>query len=270
MNYEEYDEIDAERWTVLASMADSPAHYQEAKQKRFETKSLRLGRAVHCALLEPDLFKTRWVTYTGKKRDKRIKEYQEFLERNRGAEILNAAEMSHVIAVAASVRRHPVARVWMEGAHEVSVTWIDEHTGLRCKARCDTVTLPKLVELKNTRSGDPRRFGYQAAALRYHCGLAFHLDGLLANGYELDQEPLIICVEGPPVFDVAVFDLPAEAIAAGRAEYQRLLVRVAECQASGRWPGRAPSDIVRLTLPDYAYADNSVDAWGLDTAGLEE
>lgn len=270
MSYEEYDELDAERWTILGHMARSPAHYLEAKKQRHETNTLRLGRAVHCALLEPDLFKTRWVTYTGKRRDKRIAEYRDFLEANRGAEILNAAEMAHVIAVAAAVRRHPVALVWLEGASEQTVTWTDQDTGLRCKARCDTITLPKLVELKGTKDGDPRRFASQAAGLRYHCGVAFHLDGCLASGIELDDEPLIIAVETAPPFDTQVFSLDPNVVAAGRLEYKRLLARVAECNASGRWPGRAPSDIVPLTLPDWAYIDAGADPWGLDLAGLED
>lgn len=269
-SYEEYDALEGVRWTNLAFMAQSPAHYQEALARRYDNLTLRLGRAVHCALLEPDVFRERFVCYTGGRRDKRIKAYQAFLAEHRGADVLTTEEMAHVVATAAAVRRHPVARRWIEGAHEQTVVWTDPDTGLRCKARCDTITVPKLVELKSTQDGDPRRFANRAAGLRYHCGLAFHLDGARAAGHELDPEPLIIVVESRPPYDCQVFSLIEHAVLAGRNEYRRLLQRVAECNASGQWPGRSPAEVVPLALPEWAYTDPSADPWGLDLTGLEE
>lgn len=264
MSYAEYDRMPGVRWSRLRAMAVSAMHYQAAVAT--DTAPRRLGRAVHSAILEPGEFRERWVCYSGR-RDKRTKEYQAFLAENEDKEILSAKEMNHVIQCAAAVRRHPVAMRHLGGAAEHVVTWLDQLTGLRCKARCDLVAPPFHLELKSSARLDDRAFARTAANLGYHVGLAFHHDGLVANGLELDPEPLIIGVETAPPFDVVVFNLPEASMLAGRREYQRLLVKVADCAHDGLWPGRAPDKVVPLVLPDWAFADPDADPDGLELDG---
>jgi hypothetical protein len=283
MTYEEYDAIEGVRWSILKWMSQSPAHFEEALQGGGrETAPLRLGRGVHCAILEPETFSGRWVTWTGK-RDARHKKYQAFLAEHAGKEVLSATESSHIVSVSAAVRRHEEARRWVTGASEQVVTWRDEDTGLKCKARIDllcnvkpggpysTAGLWRQVELKSTEDADPRWFPTRAARLGYHAQMAFHQDGLIANGFRMDPEPLVILVETVPPFDVQVFGLVEPAVEAGRREYKRLLARVADCMVKNEWPGRAPTGIQPLDIPERYYLDPETGISGaLDLSGLGE
>jgi hypothetical protein len=55
-----------------------------------------------------------------------------------------------------------------------------------------------------------------------------------------------------------VYTIPEPIVALGRREYQRLLVRVAECTATGEWPGVA-ADVQELALPEWAHFDPGED-----------
>jgi hypothetical protein len=62
---------------------------------------------------------------------------------------------------------------------------------------------------------------------------------------------MIVAVESEAPYDVGVFEVSQEALAAGDEDVARLLRRVAECRASVRWPGRYP-DVTELDLPGWA------------------
>ena len=53
----EYEAIPALSYSGMKELARSPAHYKAwLTDKREETKALRIGKAVHCAFLQPDLW----------------------------------------------------------------------------------------------------------------------------------------------------------------------------------------------------------------------
>lgn len=269
MTEQEYRQLPGVRWTHLKAMAVSPAHYQAAIEVTDggddeDTPARRIGRAAHCLLLDgPTVFANSWATWCG---DRRSKAWKEF-EAKETREILSESESTVVINVVAAVQRHPIAKSRLIGAREQAVTWRDEHTGLRCKARIDLQTNERLIDLKTTGRLDHREFAGTSARLRYHAQLAFYGDGLRANGWSGEPEPLIVGVETSRPWDVVVYELPSAAVDAGRREYRRLLELVAECQASGTWPGRAPDRIVPLELPEWAFGGFDD---GLDMSGLEE
>ena len=62
-----------------------------------------------------------------------------------------------------------------------------------------------------------------------------------------------------------VYRLDEDAVAAGRAEYERALELLRECRAADQWPGYA-TGVARLDLPRWAYGDDesSADALGLE------
>lgn len=282
MSYEEYDRILAVRWTVLRWMANSPAAYLEALvgSGQGETKALRLGRAIHCALLEPGVYPAKWVTWTGKARSG--KKWDAFKAENFGREILTGAESASVVAAVAAIRRHRVARLYLDGACEQVAVWVDRPTGLKCKSRSDIVGPMKYVEIKTTLATvEPVRFGMLAARMQYDAGIAFHLDGMRQAGAEVDDEPLIIAVEAKPPYDCVVFRVPMAIVWRGRNEYRRLLDRLAECIEAERqealggksqstlWPGHAPDHVVDLEYPEWAFRDPDAHPFGLDVTGLE-
>lgn len=253
MTYAEYEKLPGVRWSTLRAMATSAMHYVSAVEaigQREESRPMRLGRAIHCLLLDGrDAFRERWIACD---LDRRTKLWKEFEVAHAHLEILKGAEMTLVERSVAALTRHAVAKRFLAGAREQVVTWLDR-TGLRCKARVDLYTSARLLDLKSTSRLDMRDFGRSAARLGFHCQLAMYMDGLRQNGWDGLPEPIVLGVETSRPFDVVAFEVPMVAIEAGRREYQRLLVQVAECEAKGEWPGRAPDRLVQLELPEWAF-----------------
>lgn len=263
-----YREVPGVRWSHLKAMAVSPLHYRSAvtRERDVETNAMRVGRALHCAVLEPDAFHKTWVTFPGRRAGKT---WDAFLEKasSAGQEILSNAEYVRVVNSGAAVRRHERAMRYLGGACERATSWMDSETGVLCKARCDLVS-DWLVDLKSTAQLDERRFGTTAAQLGYHAQLAFYWDGLMRNRWVVDFEPRIVAVEQFPPHDVVVYTVPVAIIDLGRRLYRRLLGRVAECETLSSWPGRAPTEEVELVLPEWAYGDPSMSDGGLIFDGV--
>jgi len=247
-SFEEYLAIDAQNFSLLKEMAKSPLHYLYRTKNQLEDSTVMAkGRAIHTAVLEPELFMSEYVVFIGKTR--RGKEWDAFSEEHKDKTILKVDEAEKVLAAAAAVKRHPeVIKLMKKGKPEQSFTWKDEKTGLKCKCRVDWLG-DELFDLKSTSTVDARFFGNQVARMLYYAQVAMYRDGAKHAG-----PVLIIGVEVEPPFDVGVYELTEDDLFAGQELYQGFLQRVVECKKSGQWPGRYP-ERQKLEMPRYVFED---------------
>lgn len=269
--YADYDRIPGIRWTTLQEMAKSPAHYVTRVKnltQRKETKGQRIGRAIHCLLLEGrTAFEHRWAFYEG---DRRRVAYKEFVSTHEGYEILTGKEMRIVQGAVAGLLRHALVRKYLHGAREKTVVWVDKPTGLQCKARPDLLTDKLLLDVKSTNDLSEFRFSKAAERMGYHCQMAHYLDGLVATGWRGAAEPVLLGVETSEPFDVVPFHMPLSVVSAGRRIVRRLLDRVAECERLDEWPGRSPSTFACLdSSREWGFSGMYDDLSDLDMSGLE-
>jgi len=260
----EYDSIPAIRWSTLAKARKSPKHFRYAETHPTpDTDALRIGRAVHCAVFEPERFAERFVTYgasktTGEGARKAWAAFQGQARAN-GQTIVDAAELEQIQAMAAEVRACPtVAQHLMGGQAEVTEVWIDPETGLACKARLDYRSRSGIIiYLKTAINADVRAFG--AAAWRYGY---FHQLEHYAKGNEATPV-LLVVVEKDAPHDVAVFEPTQETREAAREEWRALLNTIAECRRTGRYPGRYPEPTY-VAAPAYVLGSED-DEWEVTT-----
>lgn len=252
MTYLEYQQIRAVSWSLLKEMRRSPLHYRYARDAaRPDTRTLAFGRAVHCAVLEPERFSSQFAVYDGHRRGR---EWDQFRERYGHLTILSADEQRSVVEVASAVRSHPVAARYLHGiSAEVPVTWTDRATGLRCKARLDGVG-SAILDLKTARTAHPRQFAAAAARMGYHCQLAWYRQGWAEATGDVLPAVLLVAEKDPP-YDVAVYSLDEDALYAGERECAELIARVAECERTNHWPGQMP-DESPLELPGWVWGDD--------------
>lgn len=246
----EYEGLDCVNWSTLRYAAQSGLHYKHClTQETEETDAMRLGRAVHAAVFEPDTFTEGFVVWDGGRRAGGA--WEEFRAANLTRTIIRAEDVQTVTGITEAVRSHAVAAALLScGQAEVSVAWRDDATGIDCKGRMDWLSDAALVDLKTTRSIDIRAFGSHAASMLYHCQLAFYQMGLHAHG--LERATKIIAVESAPPHDVAVYDLDEDVLWAGEVKVREALRLVAECRKRRQWPGRYPGEL-SFGLPAYAF-----------------
>jgi hypothetical protein len=250
----DYASIPAMNWSSLKHLATSPLLFDWRRTHPEPDKpAYMLGRAGHCAILEPKEFKARYGTFDGK-RDKRTAAFKEWMEENPGKECLKPAEHDLVMQCASRVMAHRVAAPMVVGGRfEVPIQWDDPETGIACKARLDYILPRSITDLKLTRAKTPRLFGIDASRLLYYGQLAFYHDGAITAG-ELPKDadrPGLVAAQNVEPFDVYAYMLTGTALEAGRQLYRSLLKKYQECVAAKWWPGIAP-DLMDLDVEHWA------------------
>ena len=171
---------------------------------------------------------------------------------------LLTAEWDAVEAMAAAVKAHPIAAaLFATGLPEVSLFWVDEATGVKCKARLDW--LPEKIpgrrllvgDLKTAVSAEPGEFARNAARYGYTNQADWYCDGIRATGLDDDPAFLFVVVEkdSPHVVTVGQFadDADMKLAAAMNDKARRIY---AECTATDQWPGYVDG-IADLALPNW-------------------
>lgn len=226
------------RHSRLKRMGDAPAKFQAAEEKEgdFFTK----GTGAHSVLLGGK----RLVVYDKKSENgnqcpRRGKDYDAFAALNVGSLILLPDEHVQINAMAAAVQANPDAMALLAGRKEHTIYWKD---GERiCRGTPDVDNGHNVVELKTTKSSDPRFFWRDSWRLCYHGALAWYLDGCAAQfgRRTIPDEAYIVAVESAAPYIVTVFRVPLELIEIGRRQNRQWLDRLAECEKAKEWPGYA-------------------------------
>jgi exodeoxyribonuclease VIII len=251
-------------FSTLKAMLRSPAHYRHAAQTpREDTAGLRLGRAVHLAVLQPELFESEVAVWPAENGRRWGRAWDAFREEHPDRTILTETEAAECVALAAAVRGHPLASALLSGGQaEASAQWTDAATGIDCKGLLDYVGPGGIVDLKTTRDASLSGFGRECWRYSYHLQAAFYVDGW-AESHGGERLPFsMVAVEKEPPHVVVVYRVPEDVLDLGRQEIAGLLESVKRCRAEKRWPGYADA-AVDLELPRWAIGDDDRDVSGL-------
>jgi len=222
----------------LDLIARSPAHWKYGE--RVTTPAMRLGAAVHAAVLEPDQWERRYVRARGRR--------PATLDTDPAP--LSADEWETCVRIRDAVWNHPTCQdLFSEGIAEQSAWWLDSDTALLCKCRPDWARPGLLVDLKTTTDASPAGFARAIERYRYHVQAAYALDGWPAAGGDAMDQFIFVVVEKTPPHVIGLYDLSAARLDAARALYRRDLTTAAECLTRQHWPGY-PTDIVTLPVDD--------------------
>jgi hypothetical protein len=224
-----------------------------------ESEALSLGDAVHVAVLEPARFEREYVRapkFNNRSNAGKM-EAAEWREKHPDVAALTSNEWEQAVAIKDAVWANECAveLLGRAGQNEMTVIWIDEKTGLLCKARIDRFTdyhgWTTCVDLKTALDASPRGFAQAVVKYLYHQQAAWYLDGLNTLAPH-NRRFVFLSVEKEPPYCVAPYELDDSAIDEGRAQYRRALDTYAACNKEGKWPGY-DCGINTLELPKYAY-----------------
>lgn len=244
------DEISS---TQLKDISVSPLLYaHRLKAGRQDKDSLRLGRACHTSVLEPDKFALEFAVHLKKNGIRRGDKWETFKAANDGRTILVEAQYYQAVAIRNAVRNHRVAGELLSrtGRAEVTLKWTHPRTGVKVKCRLDWLC-DELVDLKTTRNPAPHKFSGDAARLGYDLQLALYADAVAACGMGAMSVKIIAAQNCAP-WDVVVFDVDEAMLTEGRRKYEAAIDTYIACRESKSWPGMAPDRAVPLHLPAWA------------------
>lgn len=254
LSFQEYLNIKAVNKSSLDFMAQSPAHFVAAKKAPpRKTDAMDLGNAIHCAILEPERFKTDYVMSprnaprypsdvqrTAKKPSPEsiisVEFWTHFEAKHKNKTIISPDEMAIARKLTRRVRKHPAAQVLLEnGDAEIVLIWIDEPTGLLCKARLDWLTSGAILDFKSTRDASKDAFQKQIANMEWDVQAGFYSDGFKAL---FGEDPAFIFgaleKDGP---SDAYYSASDEMIELGRSIYRKRMDTLLACKRDKKWPG---------------------------------
>ncbi|ENB3217577.1 exodeoxyribonuclease VIII [Escherichia coli] len=242
----------------LDDIADTPALYlwrKNAPVDTTKTKTLDLGIAFHCRVLEPEEFSNRFIvapefnrrTNAGKEEEKAF-----LMEcASTGKTVITAEEGRKIELMYQSVMALPLGQWLVESAGhaESSIYWEDPETGILCRCRPDKI-IPEfhwIMDVKTT--ADIQRFKTAYYDYRYHVQDAFYSDGYEA---QFGVQPTFVFLVASTTIEcgrypVEIFMMGEEAKLAGQQEYHRNLRTLSDCLNTDEWPA-----IKTLSLPRWA------------------
>lgn len=257
------------RGDVLEALK-SPAHVAARRQEPYEATStnkvFRIGRAVHMLLLEPALFRKRFIiqpVFSGKTLDGRDSAQSKEAKLAKAAwqaslpasaTVVTVDEMGMLFGMAQSIAANSTAIALVEGAIcENAVFFREPVTGFKCRTKPDAINrqLSALIEVKTTVS-DLSEFAFQKAVWdhRYDIQLAMQADGVKQVTGDLPETQAIIAMEKNPPYGCRVFELDSALRARGHLDYQRGLGVIAASVTSNEWPGYPETG--KITVPKFA------------------
>lgn len=252
MLFSDYLALPALNISTLLGMLVSPKECEYRRtHPRPDTPAFRLGRLVHCAILEPmRLMKDFVVNPYADFRSKAAQTWKTDQEAA-GKTVITDAQFRAAEDMQRAVWNHPLAkRHVMEGEPEATFTWTDSRTGLPAKGRIDLLN-GAIVDLKSAPQVGREAFGRDAARYHYPARLAYYRDGIAAvTGQELPV--VLVAIQKQAPFDVGVYYLKEEQIESGRKLYERLMDEYRMCADSGVWPGVCESEELPLELPAWS------------------
>lgn len=178
---------------------------------------------------------------------------------------LSYTDMWKIRRMRECLKEHKLANELLSGngKDQLSIVWIDEETGIKCKARIDRLTafggFSCHVDLKTARSADPASFMKDAAKLGYFEQAAHYRAGCEAidkmEGRPVRHRRFIFLVieketECGDKFRIEVYEPTEDDIERAGVEIRRLMKIYANCLETKVWPYR-PTRVRPLTMPQW-------------------
>lgn len=237
----------------------TPYHARFGRPKAMTSQqqiALEVGKAVHIAILEPDLLDQSVTCGPVDRRGNKWKEAQDFAAAA-GTILLTASDFEMVLLIRDAAAVVPeIALLQDDAGHlaETSAYTVDPRTGLAVKCRPDIYSPQhRLIgDVKTAADASYFAFKRDAAKFGYHMQHPLYSE-VWEAGTELPVDGFFFIVlekSDPPA--VACYELTPSAIAEGHATYCAALDLYKECLEKDEWPGY-PSGIqkVGLNYRDY-------------------
>lgn len=261
MTEQEYRSYFGVNKSTLWEIRKSPKHYKWLLEHPGEdTPALRIGRAIHMAVLQPEEFCEHYVIIP-EGIDRRTKagreEWSAFVEmhlKEPDREMLTAEENAEIVAIANAAREEH--RALLDGCEtEVPLFWDDPRTGIRCKCRVDAMKETKdafiVIDLKTTSDAEIGAFTRGAVKYGYHVQAAHYINGVVANGLN-HGKPIVwyfLAVEKKEPYVTNLIRADDGLIDEGQFRLMGLMDRLDKCLTENKWPGYGETV---MTMPAWA------------------
>lgn len=262
---------------ALKLVRKSLAHYAHWARTGFDrrSKAMEFGNIYHCFVLEPERFFNRYVIIpknAPKRPDERSRNaknptfktmhamewWDDFDAKHAGKDYVAANDYQKVQDMRAALDNVDMVGelpglMLADGQREVSVRWVDEETGLPCRARFDWWLRPlfNAADLKSCFDASEEGFGAAVVRNEYHVSAAHYIEAARALGEPLDGY-YFLAQETEPPYVAACWPLDIVGQELGYRMWRTAMNKLAEGVKHGKFPGYT-TQARELALPAYAH-----------------
>lgn len=243
-------------------------YVQETRKPAEPTSTQVVGSAVHCLLLEPAQFESRFIVAPNV--DRRTNagkaEWSEFLAKSLGKQVIKPDELSKARAMVESAHNAPCAEDLLsaQGICETAIRW-KHRSGVAMRAKPDKVIVGRpasdgsrynqLVEVKTSRVWRLLDFRREFERLLYYCQVALYLEGAKATYGTDPWFPQIIVIHNDEPYEVVVYDVGNRYLIPGTTHNDSDLKELAECYRSNDWRDDEEKGVYTLEPSRWAFTD---------------
>ena len=264
MSYEEYAARAGWRWSTLRILrAGSPlkARYSLDHPQSGDTSSRSLLRAIHCAILEPEVFAVDYVIYRASK-TRQGKLWQAHLAAHPDKETLLPKELLKIEAMVRAAREHPLVSYILASAYtEISREWASPVSGLLCQARYDIVLPGEVIDiwdLKTVGDASERSIRGMIKRLGWAGQGAHYREGARVRNPAKAVRYGLICIEDKAPHDIGIWRLTDVDLDEADEERQELLQIIKQCTEDDSWPGRHEDEPGEMDLNPWRESSMTV------------
>lgn len=248
----------------IKELKRSPLHYWYAyvrpdREAKESSDAMEFGTAFHMYVLEPELFeKTYFVSIkcphhgsSNKAKDYKVEE----LLKAKGKTIITDVDMKKIRDMTDGLYSHPKAfKLISGGIYEKSFYWIDEESGILCKARPDIFNEQGkfIVDLKTTKDGNKKKFSYDFQDGANYIQCAMIRDAIkVCTGVTIENF-LNLAVEKEAPYVPVNYPVNNQYVNLGEQEYKHHLKILKECLEKNEWQGYQDDEI---NVPNYLVSE---------------
>ena len=191
--------------------------YHFLNQKPFESSAMALGTAVHCAMLEPEMYYKEF--HVMPKIDRRTKAGKEQFtmeqEKAENKQLVAFDDHQKITSILNNFRNHDLAQKYCKG--EIELSHYLEHEGVKVRVRPDCLNRVEnfISDVKTCQDNSPTAFKRDVYKYAYHLQAAFYCDMLGVENFKF------IAVETNYPYSVEVYTLSDDMIEQGRKAWKR-------------------------------------------------
>jgi exodeoxyribonuclease VIII len=278
MNYHEHPALSASKLKtlVLGTPRDYWARYLDPDRQAFKpSDAMRQGSLVDAMLTQTAEMPLLYVVAPDcDRRTKAGKEiWAEAQDRavETGGEVISREWYENGQRIADMLSRDGITKESLDGSGQNPHFWNDAEFGTSCRYMpdCEIPSNGLLVDLKKSRSPEPRAFQRQAYALGYDIQMAHYSEGYRDRYGEYPERCVLLAYQWDWPHNYSVNVLTADMLEEGRRRREEGMAVLRECYERDTWPSWG---VVDMDAPRWLNVDdpaNKTDADNLELEGLE-
>lgn len=245
MNYHDHPALSASKLKKYAcgTALDYWTAYEDPlRVPMVPSDAMRQGSLVDCLITEPEKFSRKYVVApTADRRTKAGKEIwaeAQELARSKCAQLITKEWHYTAQMIAVRLKNDPIASEFLQGSGQMPHFWHDSENGVDCRYLPD-LEQPEhglLVDLKKTKSANPRHFAGQAFSLGYDIQCAHYAEGFRDRYGAYPRQIVLLAYEWACPCNYSVNFVSDELLEVGRQRRNDAIAGIKSCRDTDEWP----------------------------------